>query len=46
MWKFFEKSDKKVVKSSGKDLNMPKTQLVDSSFVANLQETFPYKHEG
>jgi len=27
-WKIFEKTDKKVVKSAGKDLNMPKLQNI------------------
>jgi len=28
LWKMFERTDKKVVKSAGKDLNMPKLQNV------------------
>lgn len=28
IWKIFEKADKKVVKSSGKQLNIPKVQLI------------------
>lgn len=28
LWKIFEKTDKKVVKSAGKELNMPKIQAI------------------
>ena len=31
LWKIFEKTDKKVVKSSGKDLAIPKLQGVETS---------------
>jgi hypothetical protein len=29
LWKIFEKTEKKVVKSSGKDLGMPKLQKIE-----------------
>jgi hypothetical protein len=44
LWKVFEKAEKKVVKSAGKDLNMPKLQTIESAFVANVQKSFPTKH--
>lgn len=34
IWKIFEKTTKTVKKSCGKELNMPKLQNIDSSFVA------------
>lgn len=34
IWKMFEKTDKKVVKSAGKELVMPKLQILDTNFVA------------
>jgi len=37
VWKIFEQSEKKVVKSGGRDLAMPKIETVDKSFVANVQ---------
>lgn len=40
----FEKTDKKVVKSAGKDLNMPKLQPVESSLLSQPQKSFPNKH--
>lgn len=36
--------EKKVVKSAGKDLNMPKLQNIESGFTAQLQKPFPNKH--
>lgn len=44
IWKIFEQSEKKVVKSAGKELNMPKVDTIDKSFVANVQGEFPSKH--
>lgn len=44
LWKIFEKTDKKVVKSAGKELNMPKLQNVQSSLTSQLLKTFPNKH--
>lgn len=38
IWKMFEKTEKKVVKSAGKELMMPKLQIVDSSFGADMQK--------
>ena len=37
LWKIFEKAEKKVVKSAGKELTMPKVQTQQSSLVANVQ---------
>ena len=34
VWKMFERAEKKVVKSAGKDLALPKLQTVDTSYVA------------
>jgi len=44
LWKIFDKTEKKVVKSAGKDLNMPKLQNVESGYTAQLQKLFPPKH--
>lgn len=44
IWKCFEKTQKKVVKSAGGDLNMPKLQNIDTSYSAEMQRTFPNKH--
>jgi serine/threonine-protein phosphatase 2A regulatory subunit B len=44
LWKIFDKTEKKVVKSAGKDLNIPKLQNVDSCYTAQLQKLFPPKH--
>lgn len=46
IWKMFEKSDKKVVRSAGKELAMPKLQILDTNFVAEIQKPFPCKHVG
>jgi WD40 repeat protein len=46
LWKMFERSDKKVVKSAGKELVMPKLQILDTNFVAEVQAPFPSKHVG
>lgn len=43
-WKIYEKAEKKVAKSAGKELTMPKLQPTDSYFAAKLQYTFPLKH--
>ncbi|XP_031505718.1 uncharacterized protein LOC116268003 [Nymphaea colorata] len=43
-WKIFEKAEKKVVKSAGKELNMPKLQNVESNLTSTLLKTFPNKH--
>ena len=52
MWKIYEKPEKKLVKSSGKELTIPKLQSVDNVVNASLQydfdylrKTFPNKHE-
>ena len=34
IWKMFEKSEKKVIKAAGKDLNIPKLQTIDNSYQA------------
>lgn len=44
LWKVFEKTEKKVVKSAGKDLNMPKLQGYETTFIAQPQRLFPNKH--
>ena len=44
LWKMYEKTEKKVVKGAGKDLTMPKLQVVESGTVAELQKAFPTKH--
>lgn len=43
-WKIYEKTEKKVVKSAGKELNMPKLQSVESGINSQLVKTFPNKH--
>lgn len=43
-WKIHEKTEKKVVKSAGKELNMPKLQNVESGINSQLLKTFPNKH--
>ncbi len=44
LWKVFEKAEKKVVKTAGRDLMMPRLQNVDSYLTSHLQVTFPTKH--
>jgi serine/threonine-protein phosphatase 2A regulatory subunit B len=44
LWKIFEKTERKVIKSATKDLNIPKLQSADSSYTANLQLCLPPKH--
>ena len=43
-WKIFEKNEKKVVKSAGKDLAIPKLETVDSGYSAELKIELPNKH--
>ena len=44
LWKIYQKTEKKIVKPSTKDLNLPKLQSSDSSFAAHLQVSLPPKH--
>ena len=44
LWKVFEKAEKKVVKTAGRDLMMPRLQNLDSYLTSHLQVTFPTKH--
>jgi serine/threonine-protein phosphatase 2A regulatory subunit B len=44
LWKMFEKAEKKVVKSAGKELCMPKLQTIECSYVAEPQKLFPSRH--
>jgi len=44
IWKLFEKTQKKVVKTAGHDLNMPRLQNTETNYVAELQHSFPSKH--
>ena len=44
LWKIFEKTDKKVAKQAGKELNMPNLQTTDSYLAAKVQQTLPCKH--
>jgi hypothetical protein len=44
VWKVSEQTEKKVVKSSGKELAMPKLQSLDTSYVAQSQKVFPSIH--
>lgn len=44
LWKIFEKTDKKIVKSAGKDLTIPKLQGVETSYISQLQRQFSPKH--
>lgn len=37
LWKMFDRSEKKVAKSAGKELQMPKLQTVGAGLSANLQ---------
>lgn len=37
IWKIFDKMEKKVAKSAGKELQMPKVQIVGSGLTASLQ---------
>lgn len=43
-WKIYEKADKKIVKTAGKDLMIPRLQNTDSYFNAHLEYTFPTVH--
>ena len=52
IWKIFEKSERKVAKSCGIELNMPKMQTIDCGYYATVQYIFgnfrkslPAKHE-
>jgi serine/threonine-protein phosphatase 2A regulatory subunit B len=44
IWKMFERTNKKVVKPSGKELNLPKLQATETNYSAELQRSFPSKH--
>lgn len=44
VWKIFEKATKKIVKTAGRELNMPKLQTTDSCLTSKLQYSFPVKH--
>lgn len=44
LWKIFDKTEKRVVKSAGKELNMPKMHTVEQGYVSQLQKQFPPKH--
>jgi len=46
LWKIYDKVTKKVVKSAGKELAMPKLQSVDQGYNAQLQLSFPVRHIG
>ena len=46
LWKIFDKVDKKVAKSAGRDLAMPRLQSVDQGFSAQLQLAIPPRHLG
>ena len=46
IWKIFEKVDKKITKSAGRDLQLPKLQNIDQGFSAQLQLSIPPKHLG
>ena len=43
-WKIFEKVEKKMVKTAGRDLLMPKLQATDAFYNAQVQLSFPNKH--
>lgn len=43
-WKIFEKNEKKVVKSAGKDLAIPKLETVDTGYSAELKLELPNQH--
>lgn len=38
LWKIYDKTEKKIVKSGGKDLNMPKMQNTHQSYASCLQK--------
>lgn len=44
LWKVFEKTDKKVVKSAGKELSIPRLQGVETSYISQMQIAFSPKH--
>ena len=44
LWKIYEKSEKKIVKSAGKELAIPKLQGVETSYISQLQHSFNPKH--
>lgn len=44
LWKVSEKNVKKVLKGSGKELNIPKLQTVDSGFMPSLRKVYPNLH--
>jgi len=44
LWKVSEKSIKKVVKCSGKDLNLPRLQTVESGLIPTVRKVYPNLH--
>lgn len=44
LWKIYERTERKVVKSAGKELNTPKLQSVESAINSQLLLTLPNKH--
>lgn len=44
LWKIYEKTEKKMVKSAGKELAIPKLQGVETSHISQLQHSFNPKH--
>jgi hypothetical protein len=44
LWKIYEKFEKKVIKSAGKELCMPKLENVEANYAAEIQKSFPTKH--
>jgi hypothetical protein len=44
LWKIYEKTEKKMIKSAGKELGMPKMQTIESGYISTLQKQFSPKH--
>lgn len=42
MWKIFEKPEKKLIKSAGKELTIPKLHTVENAVNASLQYLLSY----
>ncbi|EGR33792.1 protein phosphatase 2a regulatory b subunit, putative [Ichthyophthirius multifiliis] len=44
LWKVSDKTIKKIVKSSGKDFNMPKLQTLESGLMPTIKKVYPNLH--
>lgn len=44
LWKVSEKNVKKIIRPSGKELNMPKLQTVESGLIPTIRKVYPNLH--